>query len=211
MRAAKNRLASAEAVYNAKNAALRAAVAETKPPPAPPPTVAVPADLQKKLDDVNAQINVRLAELKKKSADGGGVDTAAIGGVSEAAEYERLGRTVRLARETYSERKVDLDKARLAVNVASASAGDSLTVLDPAYLPMTPSKGGRSKTAMMGGAVALIVAILYAIARVLFNDTLIDQADVEALRLIPVLGVLPRIGSPGSGKSLAKGGPPGAV
>jgi uncharacterized protein involved in exopolysaccharide biosynthesis len=215
MRAAKNRLATAEAIYNSKNAALHAALAEAKPPPPPPATATVPPDLQKKLDDVNAQINARLAELKKKAAvsgDAGALDTPAIGGVSEAAEYERLGRTVRLARENYAERKVDLDKARLALNVTSASAGDSLTVLDPAYLPMTPSKGGRSKTAMMGGVVALIVAILYAVARVLFNDTLIDQADVEALRLIPVLGVLPKLPSQGSpGKSTAKGGPPGAV
>jgi len=28
---------------------------------------------------------------------------------------------------------------------------------------------------------------------VLFSDTLIDQGDVEAMKLIPVLGVLPKI------------------
>jgi capsular polysaccharide biosynthesis protein len=196
MRAAKAAVAAAEATFKQKDAALKQALAEAKPPPPPPTTAAVPPELQKKLDDVNAAINARLAELKKHAGTVGadsGVETPALGGVAEMQEYERYVRMVKLLRENYADRKADLDKARLLASVASASGGDTLTVIDPAYLPMTPTKGGRSKTAIMGGVVALIVAILYAFARVLFNDTLIDQADVEAMKLIPVLGVLPKL------------------
>jgi hypothetical protein len=37
---------------------------------------------------------------------------------------------------------------------------------------------------------------------VLFNDTIIDSADVEAMNLLPVLGVLPKVrqaGAPAGG------------
>jgi capsular polysaccharide biosynthesis protein len=217
MRAAKARVATAESQYRQKAAALTQALAEARPPPPPPTTAAVPADLQKKLDDVNASINVRLGELKKAlpGSDAGSIEPA-LGGVAEMQEYERHVREVRLLRENYADRKTELDKARLLSSVASAAGGDTLSVIDPAFLPMTPAGGGRSKTAMMGGVVALFLAILYAFARVIFNDTLFDQADVEAMKLIPVLGVLPKLpaappaATTGS-QTTGRGGESGAV
>jgi capsular polysaccharide biosynthesis protein len=77
---------------------------------------------------------------------------------------------------------------------------------------MRPSQGGRTKTAMMGGIMALLLALGYAFSRVFFDDTIIDQADVEALRLIPVLGVLPKVrGAPVKKAAVQPKESPGAV
>jgi hypothetical protein len=188
VKVAKDKVASAQRDLADKDAALRAVDGK-----AGRATVQAPPDLQRKLDTVNQRIAQRIAELQKKPGGAALAQQGALGGVAEAAEYERLGRNLRLSRETYGERKTDLDKARLSSSVASAAAGDTLNVLDPAYLPVTPSKGDPLKTSALGVVAALAFAIFSAFARVMMNDTVIDEGDVEALKLVPVLGVLPKI------------------
>jgi capsular polysaccharide biosynthesis protein len=98
------------------------------------------------------------------------------------------------------------------VLAAQAAANDVMSVLEPAYRPMHPSKGGRGTAAIVGLGVSLFLALLYMTARVAFNDTLIDAADVEALHLIPVLGVVPKLAPPHKKKARhKKGGARGAV
>jgi capsular polysaccharide biosynthesis protein len=46
---------------------------------------------------------------------------------------------------------------------------------------------------MLGFGVTVFICLLYAYARVVFNDTLIDVGDVKAIGVIPVLGVIPRL------------------
>jgi capsular polysaccharide biosynthesis protein len=98
-------------------------------------------------------------------------------------------------RVEHDDLKLRLERARLSANAAEATGGDQMTVIDPAYKPLSPSKGGRTKTALAGGTLTIILAICYAFARVLMNDTIFDSADVEAMHLIPVLGVLPKVRS----------------
>ncbi len=78
---------------------------------------------------------------------------------------------------------------------ARASKGSEfLEVLEPAYLPTHPYKGGRTKTAVFGLVAALLLAFGYALVRVLFDDTIVDAEDVQLLhRTIPVLGVIPTV------------------
>jgi capsular polysaccharide biosynthesis protein len=45
----------------------------------------------------------------------------------------------------------------------------------------------------MVSVVGIILALGYAAARVLFNDRIIDQGDLEALGIIPVLGTVPQL------------------
>jgi hypothetical protein len=108
-------------------------------------------------------------------------------------EWQRLLSAQHDARAAHDERKTELDRARVAANQAATVGQDSMTIIDPAFKPTTPAKGGRTKTAIAGGTATLILALAYAFARVLMNDTLIDSADIDAMHVIPVLGVIPKV------------------
>jgi uncharacterized protein involved in exopolysaccharide biosynthesis len=107
-------------------------------------------------------------------------------------EFERRLRAVRDARELYAQRRETLEKATLELSAAQAAANESMAILDPANLPTKPFKGGRSKIAIGGGVFALVLAIAYALASVLFDDRVRDASDLRQLGLRPPLGVLPR-------------------
>lgn len=156
--------------------------------------------LKKRLVAIDAQIAARRAgHIPPKPA---GSDAASAApdyddAVQLETDFQRLLRTLQESKEQHDDLKQKLERARLEKARATAKGGDTMTILDPAYKPTKPSKGGKGKVAMTGGVMAVLVALLYAFARVLFNDTMIDAQDIEALKLIPVLGVLPKI--PGAG------------
>ena len=164
------------------------------------------ADVQKRIAQINAQIAARQNAFRPATQLG----TADAGSQPETnelvqleTEWQRLLSALHDERVEHDDLKLRLERARLASNAAEAAGGDEMTVIDPAYKPLTPSKGGRTRTALAGGFLTLILAAAYAFARVFMNDTLFDSADVEALNLIPVLGVLPKV------RPSAPPGPPG--
>ena len=166
----------------------------------------------KRIGQLNSEIAARQEALRHTSAntsvggDAGGLTAGAIAETSELVqletEWQRLLSTLKDTRLEHEDLKQKLERAKLQANAAESAGGDRMLVIDPPYLPMRPSKGGRTKVAMMGGVLALIFALTYAFGRVFFNDTIIDSADVEAMRLVPVLGVLPKVRP-------APGAPPG--
>jgi uncharacterized protein involved in exopolysaccharide biosynthesis len=167
-------------------------------------------NVQKQIAAINGQIFARSAAMHRgtTTADGdaGVSGAAAFAATSELVqnetEWQRLLSTLHDVRVEHDDLKQKLERAKLSASAAESQGGDTMMVIDPAYLPLHPSKGGRTKTALTGGALALILALAYAFARVLFNDTIIDSADVEAMNLLPVLGVLPKVrpaGAPAAG------------
>lgn len=161
------------------------------------------ADLQKRLGAIDAQIGARrqaMAAQKTAPATSAALDGGAPAPVTNElveleTEWQRLLRVLHDVKGEHDDLKTRLERAKLQASAAEASGGDQMQILDPAYKPMRPSQGGRTKTALMGGIMSLLLAFGYAFARVFFDDTVIDQADVEALKLIPVLGVMPKLRS----------------
>jgi hypothetical protein len=188
-------------------------------------------ELVAKLKDLNAQIGQREAELKKgagttpapapsTSSDVGASATASAPPVpvepvsplvALETEWQRLLRDLAGAKQTLELRKKDYEKANMSVRAAQAASNEMMAVMEPAYKPSHPFKGGRTPVAMGGAAIAMLLALLYMAARVVFNDTIIDAADVEALQLIPVLGVVPKIDVPPAPKDKAKDKSAGAA
>jgi hypothetical protein len=208
---ARNTLTRAKASLTASDAAVREAEQDIRlsASAVPSPGKVDIDELKKRMDAVDQQIAAqRYGRATKPPAPTGAVDAGAPEPVNEIVELEtewqRLLRTLQESKEQHDDLNTKLERARLEKARAAAKGGDTMTILDPAYKPTKPSAGGKGKVAMTGGAVALIVALLYAFARVVFNDTMIDAQDIEALKLIPVLGVLPKI--PGAG---GYGGPAG--
>jgi hypothetical protein len=108
-------------------------------------------------------------------------------------EWQRLLRVLHDVKSEHGDLKQRLEHAKLSASAVEAQGGDQMQILDTAYKPLRPSQGGRTKTALMGGIMALLIALGYAMSRVFFNDTIIDRADIEAMQLIPVLGVVPKV------------------
>ena len=185
-------------------------------------TPATPANvdgLRRKLADVDAQMAAYRASTSGRPVVAATADAAASEPMSDIvrdeAEFQKLSRNLQQSKSEHDDILHNLELAQAMAAREKNSGGDTMSILDPAYRPLKPAKGGRSKTAMTGGAAALFVALLYAFARVVFNDTMIDAADIESLKLIPVLGVLPKIPPQAHGANspvaMAKGGAPGAV
>jgi hypothetical protein len=190
--------------------ALAAARAGVTPGANPYDAPASDSTVQKKIAQLNAAIAARqdairhaqpqaIAPAPAPAADGAAnaAVTAPVGETNELVELEttwqRLLSLMQSARSEHDDLKQRLEHARLSQGATEAVGTDQMMIVDPAYKPLHPSKGGRSKTALMGAAVTLILALAYAFARVLFSDTLIDSADIEALHTIPVLGILPKV------------------
>lgn len=180
----------------------QAAAAPSSEGPAP--------ELQKKLDDVNRLIAQRQSELAKTAGGGaGGVPAAgaAAGGTAKAAEsgepanplvaletdWQRLLRATSDAKSAHDDIVRRLDSASLRASAAEATGDAQMEIIDAAYKPTRPTRGGRTNVALAGLACALFIALGYAFARVLTDDTLIDAQDLEMLGVVPTLGVIPRL------------------
>ncbi len=159
-------------------------------------------NVQKQISAINAQIFARSSAMRRGPVAAADSDAGVSGATAFAAtselvqletEWQRMLSTLHDVRVEHDDLKQKLERAKLSASAAESQGGDTMTVIDPAFLPLHPSKGGRTKTALTGGILALILALGYAFARVLFNDTIIDSADVEAMNLLPVLGVLPKV------------------
>jgi capsular polysaccharide biosynthesis protein len=169
--------------------------------PNPYDTPAGDSSVQRKIAQLNADIAARQDALRhaqpQAASDGGKSAIAAFGETNELVQLETQWQgmlsTLASARSEHDDIKQRLERSRLSASATEASGTDQMMVVDPAFKPLHPSKGGRTKTALMGAVVTLILALSYAFGRVLFSDTLIDSADIEALHVIPVLGVLPKV------------------
>ena len=84
-------------------------------------------------------------------------------------------------------------------------ANEQMAIVDPAVRPTHPSKGGRTNTALAGLAATFLLSMAYASTRVAVDDRLIDAEDVEALGLLPVLCVVPRLEPAPRGSSARTG------
>jgi Mrp family chromosome partitioning ATPase/uncharacterized protein involved in exopolysaccharide biosynthesis len=162
-----------------------------------PPSAERRAELAKE----RAALRQRLSERR---ARGGGPPEPApdAGGVRPAdppadvveleTEWHRLRLDLDQARERF--RAVQADARSLtgsADDVRKKSQAEML-LLDPAYLPPRPEHG-RGRVLAVGALLALMAGLGFAAARVLLDDTLHDEGDVEAVGGPEVLVAVPTL------------------
>ncbi len=156
----------------------------------------VPPDVAAKLKQVNGQIAARRAQLARSQVGASGqraVNPEVTAVVELETEWQRLLRALAEARSHHDDLKLRAQRAKLALEAAHVQANEQMAVVDPPVRPTHPAKGGRTNTALAGIAAALALAMAYASARVAVDDRLIDADDLEALGLLPVLCVVPRL------------------
>jgi hypothetical protein len=157
----------------------------------------VPPEIADKIRQLDAQIAARRVQSRRgRPADGAELVTTpsmspgVTAVVKLETEWQRLLRAMNEAKDHHDDLKVRAERAKLAFGAARAQASERMAVVDPPFRPTHPSKGGRTNTAIAGLAMALLVAVAYATARVTLDDALVDASDLEA-RGYEVLGVLP--------------------
>jgi len=164
----------------------------------------VAPDLQKRQDEVQRLIAQRQAEIAKHGpgAPASSTDVGAKSAPSQEpmnplvlleTEWQRLLRATSDAKSTHDDLARRNDRASLRASAAEATGDAQMEIIDPAYRPTRPARGGRTNAALIGLSLTMFVAIGFAFARVATNDTLIDAYDLELLRLIPVLGTIPKL------------------
>lgn len=180
------------------------------------PSESIAPDIQRRLEEVHRQIGARHAEIAKRKnavaaaptpADKAAVAAAAVAEepmnplVALETEWQRLLRATSDAKAAHDDLARRMERATLRASATEATGDGQMEIIDPAYKPTRPARGGRTNAALVGLGLATFVALGFAFARVATNDILMDSHDVEALHVIPVLGVVPRLPPSPSGPS----------
>lgn len=199
--AARNRVRTAEAAQAAAQAAAdqaaaAAAAATDDEQPVKPATDANREALTKQLADLKLQIAARRGAAGTTAGTGKRVEQPAPAANHGAAvdlevEFRRLQREATEARD----RQRQLDDKRFKASITASSVMNDrniqVSVLDPAFLPTHPSSRPRSTALGVGLLIGFILALGTALISARLDDRIHDRIDLEALDIMPILGVIP--------------------
>jgi uncharacterized protein involved in exopolysaccharide biosynthesis len=196
---ARSRLQAAEARVQRAIAALASdetSAPSDSPEPAPGPSDEGTIDratLESQLAKVNDEIATRrkkIRESEPEPAAGAGGGAAWI--VALETEWARLNRELTAAREHNGQLQDKQFKAAIAESAVASGRNAQMVVVDPAYRPTHPAPPGRMTLIALGMLISIGMALLVALGLVLVDDRLYDDADLESIRVAPLLGVVPR-------------------
>ena len=195
LRTAEAAQAAAQVVADQAAAGVAAAGADDDATPLKPATDANREALTKQLADLRLQIAARRA-AGATAATGKRVEVPAPSDNHGAAvdlevEFRRVQREATEARDR--QRQLDDKKFKASITASSVMNDRNIqvSVLDAAYLPTHPSSRPRSTTLGVGLLIAFVLALLTAFASARLDDRIHDRMDLEALALMPILGVIP--------------------
>ena len=96
-------------------------------------------------------------------------------------------------RQLYNEMRVKLEQARIAQELGK-NAENAFIIIDPARVPLTPTKPNRKLIILGGFAMGIFLGFLSAIAAELLDSTIRSPKEIELYRK-PIIALLPNIGS----------------
>lgn len=203
VRAAEARVTAAEASLKAAEDALAAAQPKDAPPSPPKP-----ANVD---DPYGAEPSARphagpASAAPADSAKPPRVDPEKV--VNVEMEWERMARAHGVARGRQADLGNKLYRAEMIASTAESGHGNTLSVLDPAYLPSGPSNAPNKTVVLIGLAASVLVGLVLSAAWGLFlDDRVFSAAEIEASVMVPVLAAVPKEREKKKGKD--KGAAPG--
>ncbi len=148
-------------------------------------------------DNERAQLAAELNRLDRLSAIAAGPVKVRDGGVAgpestaliqegdlivrTETEWAGVNRDVQEARERNKLLDDKLFRATIALNVETGTGAAQLIVVDPAYLPVQPTRNSRTRIVGVGGALSLVLALGLMLLAARADDRLYSASDVEAL------------------------------
>ena len=191
VRAAKAHVKAAEAKLRRVNEAIAVTEGEAKQN-APPDEGTIDrgsleAELKRVQEEIVAYKRRRVADGSTAAANAGAASSI----VALETDWTRLNREVADARERNQQLEARQFKATILESAATSGRNAQMIIVDPAYKPTHPNKG-RTQVVAAGIAASLFLALLLSFVLTLLDDRIYDRLDVEALKLTPLLGVVPR-------------------
>lgn len=106
-------------------------------------------------------------------------------------EYDELTRDRDLAKEKYEDAAAKLSKAQTSEEMENRAQGETLSILDPASLPVNPSEPKRPLDISIAAGIGLLLGIVIAGAREMKDTSLKNLKDVRAYTKMSILGSIP--------------------
>lgn len=116
----------------------------------------------------------------------------------EETELERLVRDMKVNEESYLTLSREYEQAKVAV----ASEVSWVTILSRAAAPTAPYSPNKRVNFVIGAALGLFLAAMFAFVLENLDISLSTIEDIERLLGVPVLGMIPHFGSEGRWKEL---------
>ncbi len=166
-------------------------------PSLPPPTI----DEKQRLQADLVRVQLDLAHYKaavRKAESGKAPEPEKETASSEADNIVKLETTwVQFSREVTEaqEQRREVEAKRFTADIRDrmqSERGSNMQVIDAAYKPTRPVRGGRAQAALLGGGISLALAAMLMLLRALLDDRVYTRDDVERLGLMPLLSVVPR-------------------
>ncbi|MFT3773178.1 MAG: hypothetical protein QM820_47975 [Minicystis sp.] len=110
-------------------------------------------------------------------------------------EWHRLRLALDRARSELGTIQQNARAADLSADAVAKQGHEEMQILEPAYVPTRPDRG-RGRVFFAGATIAIFLALGWAAARVLLNDTLLDEGDIVALGGPSVMVSMPRLPAP---------------
>ncbi|HTJ44581.1 MAG TPA: hypothetical protein VL463_20895 [Kofleriaceae bacterium] len=142
------------------------------------------ADLDKRIEAEKA----RTAGSAPTTDDAGKADAI----VTLETQYKELRRLVDAKRADVQDLATAVSRAERSSEQQAAEDDANLTVVDPAYEPVSPHGKGKKFIVMVGLALFGGLGCAMALGLAILDDRLYRRGDVEKLDLAPVLAVIPR-------------------
>jgi capsular polysaccharide biosynthesis protein len=199
VRAAKERVASADAALRRAEDAIVQAAPKEEPRPKPP------AGDEDPYGDATAKPKAPVAppvpvatdpdeekpKPKPKAKPGDGEQGDRI--TSLETEWAKLSRAHALAKNRQVDLENKLYNAEMLASTVVAGHGSSIVVIDPAIEPSGPSNAPPKTVGLMGLAASIAVGVVISAAWGLFlDDRLFSAGEVEGSVRAPVFGTVPR-------------------
>jgi polysaccharide chain length determinant protein (PEP-CTERM system associated) len=108
-----------------------------------------------------------------------------------ARQYGDLLREKEIARNKYIGLDEKLQKAQIAQDMEGRKQGETLELLDPPSLPLTPTEPKRPMIISIGAGIGLLLGIIIAGAIEMKDTSLKNLKDVRAYTQMAILGSIP--------------------
>jgi capsular polysaccharide biosynthesis protein len=106
-------------------------------------------------------------------------------------QYEELLRERNTAALRYEEMQLKMTQSQAGTDLERRNQGETLELLDPASLPMTPTQPKRPLLVGASAFIGLILGVVIAAVRELKDTTLKNLKDVRAYTQLMILGSVP--------------------
>ena len=108
-------------------------------------------------------------------------------------DYNLLTRDYDNAKKKYNEIKNKQAEARLAIDLESSSKGERFTIVQPAFLPITPERPNRLGIALLSFLLASAISIGLAAIKEYFDQKIYSPKDLEQIMRAPPIATIPII------------------